>query len=139
MDPSTMPPMGWWKPFFFTDVTGVQVLFAGARIEGPASFAVVILCIALLCGFDRWAAARAAALYDSREKELSAVGWWAAQRLSGGLVMLLMMTFNAVLFLATIGCLALAELAVRKTCRSPVPHHFAAVPTVDSPGLFDNF
>eukprot|EP01051_Picozoa_sp_SAG22_P009488 SAG22_NODE_795_length_7149_cov_16.608227_5_plen_134_part_00 len=128
--------MGWWKPYFFVDVAGVQVLFSGARIgSSAASLAAAVLGIALLCLFDRLAAAQAAALRGGgREKENAAVGWWAAQRLSGGLVMLVMMTFNVVLFGTTIACLAAAELAVVKTFR-PGVHQFRAVPTADDDGV----
>lgn len=108
-------PMGWWHPYFFVDTTGVQLLFSGLEIQGAGTLFVYSALVAALCTIDRFAAAKAMALKGNRERELAAVGWWTAQRCSGGLVMLIMMSFNLVLFLETIVFLGLAELLMIRT------------------------
>ena len=102
-------------PYFFVDTTGVQLLFSGLEIQGSGTLIVYSALVAALCLADRFAAAKAAALKGNRERELAAVGWWTAQRCSGGLVMLVMMSFNLVLFLETVVFLGVSELLMVRT------------------------
>ena len=113
-----MNEAGWWKPFFFIDPTKVQVLFSFCQIEGTGSLLLYSGAVAALCTFDRWAAAKASQLRaaaSSPADDTTDVAWWALQRLSGGLVMLVMMSFNAILFAETVVFLGLAELAMVRT------------------------
>lgn len=110
--------MGWWKPYFFVSLDKVQVLFPWWRAEGPTAVLFTAVGIAAICTADRYAAAKAAQLRlaaSSPAEEITAVAWWTAQRLTGGLVMLLMMTFNVILFLLTIMFLGIAELAMLRS------------------------
>jgi hypothetical protein len=106
--------MGWWKPYFFTDTSGVQLLLSPLQIGGLGSLLLATVGVGLLCLLDRWAAAEAAAarrrlphLHSSSSSSAGAVTvvaacWWTLQRLTGGLVMLLMMTFNLLIFLEVV-------------------------------------
>ena len=103
--------MGWWKPYFFTDTSGVQLLLSPLQIGGLGSLLLATVGVGLLCLLDRWAAAEAAAarrrlphLHSSSSAGAvtGAACWWTLQRLTGGLVMLLMMTFNLLIFLEVV-------------------------------------
>ena len=119
-------------PVFFVDVAGVQLLFSTLEITGPATFLLCSVLLGAVCAFDRFAAARAASLKGLPQCECAAVGWWTAQRLSGGLVMLVMMSFNLVLFAETIAFLGAAELSMVRSGRATAHHHgFAPVATAD--------
>ena len=65
-----------------------------------------------MCISDRCAAAKHTAALAGKTGKLRIVTWFAIQRLTGGLIMLVMMAFNMVLFLECIVFLAVAELAV---------------------------
>jgi len=105
----TSSTMGWWHPYFFTDTTDVQLLLPSLRIDGtPASLTLALTVIFLLCLLDRWAVARSA----SARGTPFYIPWFFLQRLAGGLVMLVMMSFNVVLFGATLVSLAVCELIV---------------------------
>lgn len=124
-------PMGWWHPYFFVNLDGVQLLFSALEITGTATFLLYSVLLAALCAFDRFAAAKAATLKILPQRECAAVGWWTVQRLSGGLVMLVMMSFNLILFVETILLLGAAELWMVRSGRAVAHHAFAPVATAD--------
>ena len=124
--------MGWWHPYFFVELEGVQLLFSAFEIGGTATFLLYSVLLAALCACDRFAAAKAATLKRHPQRECAAVGWWTVQRLSGGLVMLVMMSFNLVLFAETVAFLGAAELWMVRSGRAMAHHHaFAPVATTD--------
>ena len=103
--------MGWWKPYFFTDLEGVQLLVPSFVLEGTfgvswCSAAVVILALATL---DRGLASLHQTHQPQRHSDNVAAAFFMAQRLSAGLVMLLLMSFNAIVFAYTIAALGAAE------------------------------
>lgn len=124
--------MGWWHPYFFVETDGVQLLFSGLQIKGVGTLLLYSAVLGALCAFDRWAAATAARLKNQPQSERAAVGWWTVQRLSGGLVMLVMMSFNLILFAETIVFLGAAELWMVETGRAGSQQHaFTSVPSDD--------
>mmetsp|Transcript_18866 Transcript_18866/g.37549 ORF Transcript_18866/g.37549 Transcript_18866/m.37549 type:complete len:128 (-) Transcript_18866:97-480(-) len=106
--------MGWWHPYFFSDTSGVQVLFSFLEINGPASLVAALGAIFTLCLVDRYAAAGV----QSARGTSSYIPLFFLQRLSGGLVMLVLMSFNIVLFVFTLVFLSLCEYVVQKRARS---------------------
>jgi len=115
--------MGWWRPYFFIDPYGSQLLFSWAEIDGPQSLLLSSMAVAVLALFDRWVAdrsdqmrkrLRAIDIGDSCRDlwldQIRAVSWWTLQKLSGGMLMLILMSFCAVLFLETVVFLGLAGL-----------------------------
>ena len=113
--------MGWWQPHFFVDVTGVEVLFSFFPITGFFSFLLATAFIALLCAIDRWIAWRATEARASSitpQEDNTSVLLWSGQRLTGGLIMLLMMSFNFVLFIESIVFLGVFEWLVIKQKRT---------------------
>ena len=109
--------MGWWHPYFFSDTEGVQLLLPDVVLSGPVSLFVGFLLVALLCVADRFLFHR----FGFNEPAPAAV-LYAVQRLTGGLVMLLMMTFNAPLFAWIICSLGVGEwLATRGSAGNTSP------------------
>jgi hypothetical protein len=113
--------MGWWHPYFFLDVAGVQILFPWFEIEGPLSFGLATCAIGVLCYADRYLSGKAQV---SRSESRSAsddcwhIAWWTGERLTGSLVMLLLMSFNVVIFLETVMFLGLSEYVHLKKKRA---------------------
>ena len=103
--------MGWWKPYFFLDTNGVQLLFDWAKIDGLASFLACSSALAALCLVDRFA--HHYNLHKLSGSLCSSTAAWTVQRFTSGLLMLVMMSFNMVLFLEVIIFSGLAELAMR--------------------------
>ena len=113
--------MGWWKPYFFWKVWGVQVLLPSLVIEGWVSFLVVSSGIAGLCCMDRHLAhaSTASSTSSSTTTALSSsssssavakdVLVYTLSRFTSGLVMLIMMSFNALLYLEVILFLGASE------------------------------
>ena len=106
--------MGWWRPYFFLDLSGVQILFAFFVLDGPVSWLLAAAAIATLCWLDRHLASllSAPSRKDSEPRgDNAAAALFMAQRCTAGLVMLLLMSFNAIVFAYTILALGLAERA----------------------------
>ena len=106
--------MGWWRPFFFFDLSGVQILIAPFVLDGPLSWLLAAGAIASLCWLDRSLASLLSAPLrkDSEPRsDNAASALFMGQRCTGGLIMLLLMSFNAIVFAYTILALGLAERA----------------------------
>ena len=107
--------MGWWRPYFFIDPTGVQILLPFLELGSAVSYLLGALAIAAVCGVDRLLARLAAdsakAAMGHRDDTQTAA-LWTVQRATGGFVMLLLMTFNVPVFAWTIACLGATERAV---------------------------
>lgn len=103
--------MGWWRPFFFFDPSGVQLLVAGFALDGFLSYLLGAACIAGLCFADRLLAAHHACVHAWQRDDTKTAALYAAQRLTGGLIMLLLMSFNVPVFGWVIVSLGLAERA----------------------------
>lgn len=99
--------MGWWKPYFFIDLTGVQVLIPAAQIEGPVSFLLISTSIVCLCFLDRFLSHY---VTPSIYKQTAV---YTLQRFTGGLVMLIMMSFNVILFVEMVVFLGMGELYMK--------------------------
>jgi len=106
--------MGWWKPYFYSNVSGIQILFRGLQIDSdrPLTIFLALSFIFALCLIDRTVAART----ESTRGTSSYIPYYFLQRLSGGLVMLVLMSFNAVLFGVTIVFLSVCEFIVGRWC-----------------------
>ncbi|CAB9505900.1 expressed unknown protein [Seminavis robusta] len=102
--------MGWWKPYFFVDTTGVQLLFDWAKIDDTLTFISASGSIALLCLLDRFAAHLA---LHQRQKVYSSTLAWTVQRCTSGFLMLIMMSFNIILFLEVVLFSGMSELGMR--------------------------
>ena len=101
--------MGWWRPYFFMSTEGVQLLLPEIVLSGPVSHVAGFALVLLLCVADRFLTHR----FGFSEPVASAM-LYAVQRLTGGLVMLLLMSFNAPLFVWVICSLGVGEwLAIR--------------------------
>ena len=110
--------MGWWKPYFFLDPSGVQFLVPALVIDGSISSMILsAVGIAVLAIVDRYAA------YFSRSRNKSSlddadttsavclsVMFYTTQRFTSGLLMLVMMSFNVILFLEVVFFSGAAEL-----------------------------
>lgn len=134
--------MGWWKPYFFDSPIGVQLLFPTWVITGVPSFLVATIAIALLCLSDRLSASAASTFRKHADvnrdadsarcgADMWAVFLWTLQRLTSGLIMLIMMSFNLLLFLETVIFLGLSELAVTRWRRKTDSVQFTRVPGDD--------
>ena len=98
--------MGWWKPYFFLDTTGVQFLLPELVIDGSFETLFVSgLVVAFLSFLDRYTA------HASRGNHVyySAL-CYTIQKFTSGLLMLVMMSFNGVLFLEVVLFSGAAEL-----------------------------
>ena len=104
--------MGWWKPYFFTETEGVQLLFEWAQIEGTQTFVLASAVVAILSLLDRWAAHYSIHLLRQQSVYRSTV-IWTLERFASGLLMLVMMSFNAILFLQVVIFSGVAELVMR--------------------------
>ena len=101
--------VGWWRPHFFIETDGVQLLLPGVVLESMGSHIIGFALVLLLCIADRFLQHR----FGFAEPVPSAV-LYAFQRLTGGLIMLLMMTFCLPLFVWIILSLGVGEwLAIR--------------------------
>ena len=117
--------MGWWKPYFFWDVQGVQVLLPSLVIQTDKgwSFLGASLLIAILCFVDRHLAHAAIIASgnnnkhdDDKSTHLSIAKdtlVYTGSRFTSGLVMLVMMSFNAVLYLEVILFVGVSEYFLR--------------------------
>ena len=108
---NTNTGMGWWHPYFFTSTADVQLLLPSLTIDPdrPLTLLLALALVFLLCLTDRWAAARTR---SADRTSSSYLVYYGLQRASGGSVMLVMMSFNMVLFGATIVGLVLGEALV---------------------------
>ena len=127
--------MSWtstWQPYFGTSPVGVHVLFSWLQIRRSTDLLASSVGLAVLCVLDRYVAFRAKALEAPtghalpRENALVAVAWRTAQRLSSGLLLLVIVSFDLVLFVETIVFLGLGELLVMKAAKHE-QHFFLAV------------
>jgi hypothetical protein len=104
--------MGWWKPYFFFNPSGVQLLVPGFALDSVTSYVFGALAIAALSITDRTLsrmAMRSAKVASSHAGDSHSALLFTAQRFTGGLVMLLMMTFNFWIFIWTVLSLGLGE------------------------------
>jgi len=104
--------MGWWKPYFFVETNGVQLLFDWAKIESAGTFLLATAAVAALCLLDRFTHHYAIHKLSGKSIYLSTVAW-TFQRFTSGLLMLVMMSFNAILFLEVIVFSGLTELCMQ--------------------------
>lgn len=103
--------MGWWKPYFFVDTSGVQLLFEWAEIDGTGTFLLCTAAIAALCLLDRLT--HHYTMHHLSGRIYVSTAAWTVQRLTSGLLMLVMMSFNMILFLEVIVFSGMAELSMR--------------------------
>ncbi len=100
--------MGWWKPYFFLDPTGVQFLLPGLVIDGSLETLLVSgLSILVLSILDRYAAHASRNHHSNIHRS---VFYYTVQKFTSGLLMLIMMSFNALLFLEVVLFGGAAEL-----------------------------
>lgn len=102
--------MGWWKPYFFLNPTGVQFLLPQLVIDG--SFETLFasgLAIALLSILDRYIA------HVSRGNPNVYISTlcYTIQKFTSGLLMLIMMSFNVLLFSEVVLFGGAAELCMK--------------------------
>ena len=122
--------MGWWKPYFFWDISGVQVLLPSLVIHDTYSFLLLSALIFGLCFIDRslshycsYNSARSSNTVDSSSSANASndgrgsIGMeviiYSCQRFVSGLIMLIMMSFNAVLYTEVIIFLGISEYYFR--------------------------
>ena len=98
--------MGWWRPYFFVELTGVQLLLPGLVLRSYGDCFLGGCFIAVLGYADRWLAH---ATSRTLRNDNATAALFTAQRLTGGLLMLLMMSFNVPLFLWTVTCVGASE------------------------------
>jgi len=105
-----MMAMGWWKPYFFLDPSGVQVLIPTLVIDGSI-FSIILsgVGIAVLALIDRYTA-HASRAVCSTDSVYASTLYYTVQRFTSGLLMLIMMSFNIILFLEVIIFSGAAEL-----------------------------
>jgi len=107
--------MGWWKPYFFLDPSGVQVLVPTLVIDGSIKSvilsAVGIAFLALIDRYTAHASRNACSTSDGSQVYVSTV-YYTIQRFTSGLLMLIMMSFNVILFLEVIIFSGVAELGM---------------------------
>ena len=115
-----MAMMGWWKPYFFLDPSGVQLLVPALVIDGSIfSLILSAVGIAFLALIDRYTAhaSRNANACSNTSDGLSQVYvstvYYTIQRFTSGLLMLIMMSFNVILFLEVIIFSGIAELGMK--------------------------
>ena len=105
--------MGWWRPYFFVDSTGVQLLLPTLALDGSAaSLIFCVMFVAPLAILDRWlerATCDKRAVSSSHESDGSVALLWTAQRATGTLLMLLFMSFNVPVVVVTLCCLGASE------------------------------
>jgi len=126
--------MGWWKPHFFLDPTGVQFLLPTLVIDGSFETLFVSgLVIAFLALVDRYTAhASRGSSNSSNSSEnysvyISAL-YYTIQKFTSGLLMLIMMSFNAVLFLEVVFFSGAAELWMKLRRKQREQDHVHSVP-----------
>mmetsp|Transcript_21458 Transcript_21458/g.53202 ORF Transcript_21458/g.53202 Transcript_21458/m.53202 type:complete len:133 (+) Transcript_21458:107-505(+) len=101
--------MGWWKPYFFLDPTGVQLLLPGLVIDGSlATLFLSGVAIALLSFLDRYTAHFSRNNQNASSYTLALC--YTIQKFTSGLLMLVMMSFNALLFMEVVVFSGAAEL-----------------------------
>jgi hypothetical protein len=131
-EPAFSMAMGWWKPYFFLDPTGVQLLLPNLVIDGSKETLFVSgLAIAVLALLDRYTAHAAASRIQSRignsndDDNYNAVYFsalcYTVQKFTSGLLMLIMMSFNAVLFLEVVLFSGAAELWMKLRTQNNTP------------------
>ena len=104
--------MGWWHPYFFTNLTGVQLLAPSIQLSsGAGSLLWATLLIFALCSAD--------ALLRRWKRRISPVHRPAARSIVGAaamachfLIMLVVMSFNVQLFVLVVVCSCLCEYLV---------------------------
>lgn len=110
--------MGWWRPYFFFDTDGVQLLVPWFALGGASSHLLGALVVLALSGADRLLARTLTAARASHDDRAAAL-LYALSRLTSGLIMLLMMSFNIWIFLWTVLSLGFAEfLVLRRASRA---------------------
>ena len=104
--------MGWWRPYFFWELTGVQLLVPALEVNSIGSGVLGAVCVCAICAAERLLedmASRARKGASSQQDDSRVAAIFGAQRLASGLVMLLLMSFSVPVFLWTILSLAAAE------------------------------
>ena len=92
-------PMGWWRPYFFWDLNSVQVLHEKLVLDGSlGSILLVSLGIAALAFVDRLLAHH----HKRQDTAISHSLHYMLQKSTGGLLMLILMSFNIILFMEVI-------------------------------------
>jgi len=121
---------GWWKPYFFIDLDGVQLLLPALVIDGSSFISIIHSSIGILilvlvdrfmahayyCANNNTSSARC-----YREDEYSnhrnaiylSTLYYTIQRFTSGLLMLLMMSFNVILFMEIILFSGIVELGMK--------------------------
>ena len=142
--------MGWWKPYFFWDISGVQVLLPSLVIHDIYSFLLLSSLIFGLCFIDRslshycsYNSARSSNTNDSSSSNASNSGrssigveviMYSCQRFVSGLIMLIMMSFNAVLYTEVIIFLGISEyyFRIRKQRRQQEQRQLSQAVTISN-------
>jgi len=128
--------MGWWKPYFFLDPTGVQLLLPNLVIDGKAETLVVsAFAIALIAFLDRYMAH--VSRKDSGISVYLSVLCFTTQKFTSGLLMLIMMSFNTLLFLEVVLFSGTAELWMRlraQTREGSAHFHSVAMSEIEMDG-----
>jgi len=111
--------MGWWKPFFFSDLTGVQLFFDWLTVDSFEGFLAALLLLLVLACTARMCPMLATALDSESEdwdlkREVKMALLHSLSKLASLLLMLAAMSFNTVLFFAVVAVSGLAHLAARK-------------------------
>ena len=102
-------PMGWWKPYFFFDPHGVQLLLPSFVLGTASSYIGAAVSIVLLCLADRRLAHALSAAAAGSESANARAALFLVQRCTGTLLMLLLMSFNAPIIAYTLASLGAAE------------------------------
>ena len=106
--------MGWWKPYFFSEVTGVQVLFSPLEIRGAVDFLFAALFVLVLCFADGWLSKRNKLHHTGTRSHLRLSALKAIHTATHFLIMLVVMSFNIWLFLCVVVSTGLAEFVLLK-------------------------
>ena len=97
--------MGWWRPFFFSNVTGVQLLLPGVQLSSGIDLLWAMVLIFVLSISDKLLEAFAR---DSDHKGLKSL-LAAGHQMTHYILMLLAMTFNVWIFAILVACSGVAE------------------------------
>jgi len=126
---------GWWKPYFFIDLNGIQLLLPALVIDGSSFISIILssIGILILVLIDRFMAhayycannnnnnnnTSSARFYrdDDYSNYNNAIYlstlYYTIQRFTSGLLMLLMMSFNVILFMEIILFSGIVELGMK--------------------------
>ena len=97
--------MGWWKPYFFIDLKSIQLLHKDLVLDGTFFNTLIaslfMFCLALL---DRYVSNRlhSHSMHQHKRVPSHHALLYTLQKCSGGLLMLILMSFNLILFMEVV-------------------------------------